>query len=46
MGSHFPVMEKSPNFEETGKVTENHTKYWTSQEISNKCYLLFLVIFK
>ena len=28
MGRHFPVREKSGNFEHTGKVRENHTKYW------------------
>ena len=27
-GRHFPVREKSGNFEQTGKVRENHTKYW------------------
>ena len=25
MGRHFPVREKSGNFEQTGKVRENHT---------------------
>ena len=33
MGRHFPVREKSGNFEQTGKVRENHTKYWKTQEI-------------
>ena len=28
MERYFPVGEKSGNFEETGKVGENHTKYW------------------
>ena len=28
MGRHFPVREKSGNFEQSGKVRENHTKYW------------------
>ena len=28
-----------------GKVRENHTKYLKSQAISNKCILLYLVIF-
>ena len=37
---------QSGKFEQTGKVGENHTKYWKSSEISDKCYLLFLVIFK
>ena len=44
MGRHFPVREKSGNFEQTGKVRENHTKYWKTQGISDKYY--FLVIFK
>ena len=47
MGRHFPVREKSGNFEQTGKVRENHTKYWKIQGISKTntfCY--FLVIFK
>ena len=43
---HFPVREKSGNFEQTGKVRDNHTKYWKTQRILDKCYLLFLVIFK
>ena len=46
MERHFPVREKSGNFEQTGKVRENHTKYWKTQGISEKFYLLFLVIFK
>ena len=33
MGRHFPVREKSGNFEQTGKVRENHTKYWKTQGI-------------
>ena len=41
MGRHFPVREKSGNFKQTGKVRENHTKYWKTQEISDKYYLLF-----
>ena len=44
MGRHFPVREKSGNFEQTGKVRGNHTKYWKTQGISDKYY--FLVIFK
>ena len=28
MGRHFPVREKSGNFEQTGKIRENQTKYW------------------
>ena len=46
MGRHSPVREKSGNFEQTRKVRENHTKYWQIQAISEKYYLLFLVIFK
>ena len=38
MGRHFPVREKSGNFEQTGKVRENHTKYWKTQGISDKYY--------
>ena len=33
MGRHFPVREKSKNFKQTGKVRENHTKYWKTQGI-------------
>ena len=40
MGRHFPVREKSGNFEQTGTVRENHTKYWKIQGISDKYYLL------
>ena len=46
MGRHFPVRERSGNIDQTGKVRENHTKYWKTQGTSDKCYLLFLVIFK
>ena len=31
---------QSGNFEQTGKVRENHTKYWKSPGISDKCSLL------
>ena len=31
MGRHFPVREKSGNFKQTGKVRENHTKYWKTE---------------
>ena len=41
MGRHFPVGEKFGNFEQTGKVGENHTKYWKTKGISDICYLLF-----
>ena len=46
IGRHFPVREKSGNFEQTGKVRENPTKYWKILGISDKYYFLFLVIFK
>ena len=43
----FPVGEKSGNFEQTGKVRENHTKYWKTQGISEKFNLFFFfVVFK
>ena len=45
-GRHFPVREKSGNFEQTGKVRENHTKYWKTHGILDKYCLLFSVIFK
>ena len=45
MERHFPVREKSGNFEQTGKVREkvreNHTKYWKTEGILEKKYLLF-----
>ena len=37
---------QSGNFEQTGKVRENDTKYWKIQGISEKYYVLFSVIFK
>ena len=37
---------QSGNLEQTGKVRENHTKYWKTQGIWDKYYLIFLVIFK
>ena len=40
-GRHFPVRENSVNSAQTGKVGDNHTKYWKSRGISDKCYLLF-----
>ena len=40
MGRHFPVREKSGNFDQTGKVRENHTKYWKTEGISDKYYML------
>ena len=46
MGIHFPVREKSGNFEQTGKVRENHIKYWKTQGISDNFICCFSVIFK
>ena len=40
MATHFWVRGKSGNFEQTGKVRKNHTKYWKTQGISDECYLL------
>ena len=40
MGRHFPVRENSWDFEQTGKLRENHTKFWETQGISDKSYLL------
>ena len=37
MGRHFPVRAQTKS---RGKVWENHTKYWKTKRISNKCYLL------
>ena len=45
-GRHFLVREKSVNSVQNGKIRENKRKYWKTQEISDKCYLLFLVIFE
>ena len=45
VGRHFPVMEKSGNFEQTGKVGGNYTKILENLGNSG-CCLLFLVIFK
>ena len=42
----FQSTKKSGNFEQTGKVRENHTKYLKTQETWDKYYLRFLVIFK
>ena len=46
MGRRFPVREKSGNFEQTGKVRENHTKYWKIEGISEKNICYFSMIFK
>ena len=45
MRTDFPVREKS-EFGTYWKSQENEAKYWKTQEISDICYLLFLVIFK
>ena len=47
-GSHldWKTWENGKAFSSQGKVGENLTKYWKSQGISDKCYLLFLAIFK
>ena len=37
---NFPVREKSGNFDQTGKVRENHTKYWKTEGISDKYYVI------
>ena len=42
----FQSEKRSGNFEQTGKVRENHTRYWKNEKISNKYYLIFLAIFK
>ena len=39
-------MGKSGNFEQTGKVRENETKYLKTEGISDKWHSLFLVIFQ
>ena len=41
MGRHFPVREKSGNFEQTGKVRENHTKYWNLRKILFDIFIYF-----
>ena len=41
MGRHFPVREKSGNFDQTGKVRENHTIYWKTEGISDKYFMSF-----
>ena len=37
---------QSGKFEETGNVMENHQKYWKNWGFSDKCHLLFLMIFR
>ena len=39
-------LENRKAFFNQGKLRETHTKYWKTQGISNKYYLLFLVIYK
>ena len=46
MAKHFPVIEKSGDFEQTGKVRENHIKYLKTQEFQTNIIIYFLVIFK
>ena len=41
MGRHFPAREKSGNFEQSGKVRENHTKYWKNIREFKKNVMLF-----
>ena len=45
MGRHFPVGEKSGNFEQTGKVREKSGKITQNtgkhQGFSEKCYVIF-----
>ena len=42
MGRHFPVREKSRNFEQTGKVRESYTKYWkTLENFRQKSFVVF-----
>ena len=45
-GKVFSSQGKPGNFEQTGKVRENQTKYWKIERISDKCYLLLIVIAK
>ena len=40
-GKAFPSQGRVEEFEKTGKVGENHTKYWKTEGISEKLYLLF-----
>ena len=37
---------KSGNFEQTGKIRQNYTKYWKTKGISHKFYLLFVTYIK
>ena len=39
-GRHFQVGEKQ-NFEQTGKVRENHTKCWKTRGISGKSFICY-----
>ena len=40
-GKAFSSQRKIREFEQTGKVRENHSKYWKTLGISDKSYLLF-----
>ena len=44
IGRHLPVREMSGNFEQTGKIRENHTKYWKGRGISDKCCCFFFQV--
>ena len=44
--SQGKVREFWTDWKSQGKVRENHTKYWKTQGIWNKYYLIFLMIFK
>ena len=46
IGRQFPFTEKSGNFEQTGKVLENHTKTGKVGEFQINVIYYFLVIFK
>ena len=41
MGRHFPAREKSEEFEQTGKVMENHTKYWKTGNYRPMLFVIF-----
>ena len=46
MGRHFPVREKSGNFEQTGKGRENRTNTGKLREFQKNINFYFLVIFE
>ena len=45
-GKTWKTWKNGKAFSSQGKVRENHTKYWKNLGISDKYYLLSLVIFK